>query len=400
MQKTVTLILLALLLRPAFLPQSRTMCRTMCRTMSVPEKDRRGCAFLGLSDFARFTAGGREAAGDRLPARRTLTSPELTPGLPANEFVLSWNAETPAGTGLKIEACALFSDHTTRWYVLGLWSPDGKACPRASVSGQRDADGDVRTDTLVLNRPASRLQIRLTLLGPDGTTLPRLKYLGVCALDSRAARLPLEPNRAAWGRELPVPGKTQLGWPEANGWCSPTSTAMALAFWSRRLQRKELDFSPPEAAQAIYDSVYKGTGNWPFNTAFAGSFPGMRAYVTRFTEIRELEDWIAAGLPVVVSVSYDLLKGKERDNDPGHLLVCSGFTEQGDPVLNDPAHHPERGEVCRRVFTRANFLRGWQRSRNTVYLIYPEGAHLPEDRYGHWEGPATLSPPPPRDVAP
>src|SRR5262249_41412714 len=159
-----------------------------------------------------------------------------------------------------------------------------------------------------------------------------------------------------------VPGRTQLGWPDASGWCSPTSTCMTLAFWSQKLHRSELDLPVPDVAHAIYDRVYDGTGNWPFNTAFAGSFPRLPPYVTRLSDIRELEDWVAAGIPPIVSVSYDLLLGTKRENDPGHLMVCDGFTKDGDIVLNDPAHHPERGEVARRVFPRANFLRAWNRS--------------------------------------
>ena len=91
------------------------------------------------------------------------------------------------------------------------------------------------------------------------------------------------------------------------------------------------------------------------------------------------------GIPPVVSVSYDLLKGKSKDEDPGHLMVCDGFTKEGDIILNDPAHHPEKGEVCRRIFPRANFLRGWNRSKFLIYLIYPENAKLPKDNFGHWD---------------
>src|SRR5262249_41559302 len=159
-----------------------------------------------------------------------------------------------------------------------------------------------------------------------------------------------------------------------------------LACWSQNLPRPELALPVPDVAHAIYDRVYDGTGNWPFNTAFAGSFPGIRAYVTRLSDIRELEDWVAAGIPPVVSVSYALLLGTKPENDPGHLMVCDGFTKEGDIRLNDPAHHPVRGEVARRVFPRASFLRAWNRSKYTVYLIYPEGSPLPPDPFGHWDG--------------
>jgi hypothetical protein len=361
-----------------------------------PARDRRGRAFLAFTDWTRFVRN----LGDT-PNSTVLTSPVVDVTLPANEIIVSWNADAPVGTGLKIEARAWCSEHATKFYTLGLWSKDGQSFPRESVEHQKDADGDVHTDTLALNRPATRLQLRVTLMGktapdPDANSKvekveafqPTLKFLGVSLADTHLALNTfslLEPNRSVWGKEITVPGKTQLGWPGGSGWCSPTSTSMTLAFWARSLNRPELDIPVPDAARAIHDRVYNGTGNWPFNTAFAGSFPGIRAYVTRLSDIRELEDWIAIGIPPIVSVSYDLLKGKPHDNDPGHLMVCDGFTKDGDIVLNDPAHHPERGEVCRRVFPRADFLRGWNRSRYLVYLIYPEGAKVPSDTYGHWE---------------
>jgi hypothetical protein len=159
---------------------------------------------------------------------------------------------------------------------------------------------------------------------------------------------------------------------------------MVLAYWSDKLRRKELDSPVPDTARAVYDRVFDGTGNWPFNTAFAGSFVGMRAYVTRFSKLDELQQWVSAGIPPIVSLSYDLLKGEETAEDPGHLMVCDGFTESGEIVLNDPAHRPDRGEHARRVFPLAEFIRAWKNSHCTVYLIYPSRARVPHDTMGHW----------------
>ena len=36
----------------------------------------------------------------------------------------------------------------------------------------------------------------------------------------------------------------------------------------------------------------------PKIVAFAGSLPGLRAYVTRLGDFREIEDWTLAGFPV------------------------------------------------------------------------------------------------------
>lgn len=345
--------------------------------------ERQGRAFIALSDWKAFTQTDGAKSGEAV-----LTSPLIPTDLPAGEVIVSWNVETPTGTGLKVEAAAFCDEDTTKhtkFYTLGLWSRDGKTFPRESVDGQKDADGDVHTDTLALTRPAHALQLRVTLHGTEAGVMPKLRFLGISLTDTRMHPISRESNRAVWGEEIVVPERSQIGWPKADGWCSPTSTSMTLAFWANSLHRPELDIPVPEAAASIYDPVYKGTGNWPFNTAFAGSFPGIRAYVTRFGDVRELEDWVAAGIPPIVSVSYDLLKGKPKDQDPGHLMVCDGFTKDGDIVLNDPATHLERGERVRRVYSRANFIRAWYRSKNVVYLIYPEGAKLPPDPLGHWE---------------
>jgi hypothetical protein len=105
----------------------------------------------------------------------------------------------------------------------------------------------------------------------------------------------------------------------------------------------------------------------------------MRAYVARFTDVSEIEDWIAAGLPVGLSVCYNRLRG-QGDEPSGHLVVCVGFTAEGDIIVNDPG----TSRNVRKTFTRKNLIRAWAHSRNTVYLVYPETAGIPKDRFGHW----------------
>jgi hypothetical protein len=207
----------------------------------------------------------------------------------------------------------------------------------------------------------------------------------VSLLETRATPAPLKPNRRAWGTTLAVPYRSQVDYPEGvQSWCSPTSTAMVLAFWAQRLRRPDLDLDVPVVAQGVNDPKWPGTGNWPFNTAFAGALPGMRACVARLSDVAELEDWIQSGLPVVVSVSYDVLRGKPKPSaGDGHLVVCIGFTSQGDVVVHDPGTR----NGARRTFPRADLSKAWATSHNTVYLIYPQTARLPKDRWRHWHSP-------------
>jgi hypothetical protein len=337
------------------------------------EIDPRGGQFIGFSHFANFetTAGPRAR-------EKVLISPIVRARVSWDELVTSWNVEAPEGTYLRMEARALYPGHATKYFTLGLWATDTNRFPRESVAEQRDADGDVSTDTLKLQRPAERFQLRITL-GGERLARPTLKFIGVALTDTSSEPAALAPNRAAWGRVLPVPERSQMKYPNGKVLCSPTTVCMLMGFWAQNLHRSELDRDVPQIVDAIYDAKWKGAGNWPFNMAYAGAFRGMRGYVARLSDISELEDWVASGVPVGLSVCYDRLRGKGQGPN-GHLVVCVGFTPEGDPIINDPG----TSQNVRKTSSRKNLTYAWSYSHNTVYLVYPEDSEIPKDRFGHW----------------
>ena len=334
--------------------------------------------FVGLDNFSKFSRAQDENG------ETVLLSPAIKAQIPWNELIVSWNADAPAGTFLKIEASAILPDHQTKFYTLGNWSMDNNLFPRTSVRGQQDADGSVDTDTLILTQPADAARIRVTLGGTNGAR-PTLKFLGASFSNTQFPPAARPPNRAAWGKIIPTPEHSQHGYPNEKGWCSPTSLSMVLSRWAEILNRPEMNLTVPQVAAKVYDDDFGGTGNWPFNTAFAGSFSGMRSYVTRLDDISEVEDWIAAGIPVILSTRWDWLQpGRPVDAD-GHLVVCIGFTKDGDAVINDPATRLDRGEKVQLIYRRKNVIHAWTKSHNAVYLVYPVGAKIPADKFGHWE---------------
>jgi len=347
-----------------------------CKSL-VSSNDHQFSRFIGVDDFSVLD-GARNDGGDLV-----WLTPEIDPQVSWDQLIISWNADAPPGTFVKVEAAAIASGFATKFYTLGHWSLDGIKFPRTSMRGQKDADGTVNTDTLVLNQPADMLQVRITLGGTNHAT-PALKFLGFNFSNTRVPPAAHSFNHSAWGKLVAVPEHTQHGYQNGTGWCSPASLSMVLSYWSQILKRPELDLTVPQVANAVYDKDFAGTGNWPFNTAFAGSFPGMRSYVTRLDDLSEVETWIAAGIPVILSTRWDLLEpGRPADTD-GHLIVCIGFTKEGDVVVNDPATHLDRGETVRRVYQRDNVIRAWAKSHNTVYLVYPENVKIPRDDFGHW----------------
>jgi hypothetical protein len=159
-------------------------------------------------------------------------------------------------------------------------------------------------------------------------------------------------------------------------WCSPTSTSMVLAYLDNYTGPCEPRVRA--AVDGVYDWIYAGHGNWPFNTAYAATF-GYEGYVARFTSLEKAEQFIAAGVPVVMSIAWKKgeLTGTSIESTNGHLLVLVGFDPQGNLIVNDPAS-PSDGSAVRHVYLRSEFEPLWlEASGGTVYLIYPAGASVP-----------------------
>ena len=295
------------------------------------------------------------------------------------QAIASWNADTPTGTWIETQMRARIGTRWTKWYNLGVWANDDTTIERHSVNLQGDADGSVSVDTLVLaarKGPAKAFQLKLRLFSADGTALPSIRNaaVAVSTTPSRPGTLAAG-NPSRWNRTLAVPECSQMVYPDGGEvWCSPTSTSMVLAYWERATGPCEPRVRA--AVAGVYDWLYDGHGNWPFNTAYAATH-GFEAYVTRFTSMAQAEAWIAAGVPVVISYAWKGdLSGAPISSSNGHLAVLAGFDAGGNPIVNDPAAASDA--AVQRTYVRAELERLWlEHSGGTVYLIYPQGHPVP-----------------------
>jgi hypothetical protein len=88
-----------------------------------------------------------------------------TATIPLTSFdtaVVSWNALTPAGTGVMLEVRARINKRWSRYYPYASWTN----AARNSYPSKTDVNGRVNTDTLELSRAADALHIRVTLHCP------------------------------------------------------------------------------------------------------------------------------------------------------------------------------------------------------------------------------------------
>lgn len=306
-----------------------------------------------------------------------------SPAVPVNflEAIASWQANTPQNTWIEVELRSFHKKEWSKWYSMGVWHEHDLPFKRRSVRGQGDQNGTVAVDTLVLKKPATVIQARVSLFTKHPQVTPFFHSLGVSLADGsdKPGRVP----GTGLTSELDVPMRSQMIYPDGGEiWCSPTSTSMVMAYWAKLKNEPKWNQSVPHVVEKVWDYVYDGGGNWAFNTAYAAS-TGLEARVTRFTSLAEAEQWTAAGVPVIASIAYDEgeLPGTPIPSSGGHLLVIRGFNKNGDVLTNDPAG-PSNEEV-RITYPRHAFESVFlNHSNGTVYLIYPKGWPIQSTRIG------------------
>ncbi|WP_107766608.1 C39 family peptidase [Nocardioides terrigena] len=315
------------------------------------------------------------------------TSPWASPGFGATELIPSWEAVTTGDSVVKFAVRARTADgRTSSWDSMAEWALDNPAVRRQSLASQSDDLGRVNVDTWVAAAPVTQWQVRVTLYR-SATTKPLVRVDRVGAVASAIAPRGSTPTSApgpAAGTVLDVPTYSQMThsghYPQWGGggeaWCSPTSTAMVLGHYGLQpgpfpaVTAGHADPQVDHTARLVYDHRYGGTGNWAFNTAYAATLTTGDAYVTRLRNLREAEDYIVAGVPLVISVAFGArqLTGAPISSSNGHLLVVVGFEADGDVVVNDPAG-ATNGAV-RRVYDRDQLEDIWiNASGGTTYVI-------------------------------
>jgi hypothetical protein len=305
------------------------------------------------------------------------TSPAISTAFNYQEAIASWNASTPAGSWVEIQFRAQYGTRWSKWYVLGIWASDDSTIRRHSVQSQGDSDGFVAVDTFVSSNKketANKFQLKLRLFSANGASTPSVRNASVAYSTAAPKTASVSAgNPTKWNTSISVPECSQMVYPDGGEvWCSPTSTSMVLAYLDGYTGACEPRVRA--AVEGVYDWIYDGHGNWPFNTAYAAT-QGYEGYVARFTSLAKAEEYVAAGVPVIMSIAWGKgdLTGADIESTNGHLLVLVGFNSVGNPIVNDPAS-PNDVSV-QKTYLRSEFEPLWlQASGGTVYLIYPEGA--------------------------
>jgi Peptidase_C39 like family len=367
-------------------------------------------AWTSLADFASgHTSGGATVTaqgGGALTLRSgssfgSWTSPSYQTGFGVTELVTSWQAMTPQDSWVATQLSVEIGHRWSPWYTMGKWAFTDQAIRRTSVPNQNDAFGYISIDTFFTHsgEEVAAYRVREQLYG-SAQAQPTVRQVAAVAFAPETPRYHPSQTTMRHTVDLDVPQYSQEthhgeyasfgGGGEA--WCSPTSTEMIVEYWGTGPTRADIKSLPPNrgfdqhgrkdgsvdwAAIHTYDRNYDGTGNWPFNTAYASHY-GLDGSVRQYDSLQALEYWVKRGVPSVVSIAWNNkshnkrlhLDGADIDSTGGHLIVVRGFTGNGDVIANDPAS-PDNKSV-RHVYRRDQFEFLWQRaSAGVIYLVKP-----------------------------
>ena len=259
---------------------------------------------------------------------------------------------------------------------------DDHGRPRLELAQTAEAFQVAGWERLLDQFNSEAYQYRLTLSTKKRSGSPEVRAVYVTASNSyrHGDFLGVSSSSQLLGKDLPVPQRSQMIYPNGGEvWCSPTSLSMVMAYWSSKTGNRNLNKAVPTVADGTYDYVYRGNGNWPFNTAYASTF-GLKASINRFSSLGQVERWISKGVPVIVNLSWGSgqLDGAPIPASNGHLLVIRGFHSDGERIIvNDPAADGNSG--VKRLYDRQQFAAAWFRgSGGIAYLVYPKGWNIPD----------------------
>lgn len=328
----------------------------------------------GVADGAAITADAAApvrlaAGGGRYQARGVYLSPVIRTA-PFRELILSWNADTPAGTAITAEAQVLADGKWSEWFSWGTW---GDKPASAASPASRTAKMDTDTLTLKDGKKATAVRYRLILTSGDPRRTPSVRLVALTIRDGNNIKMPAAPAAAGWLRDLPVPAYSQARQDPriAMRICSPTSLSMAMTYLG-------VPVTPLEAARGSYDARGDMFGNWAFNAAYAGK-RGLTCYVAYLNSLADLKREIAQGYPVVAAVWYrsseavdqplPVLHGAPIDYTDGHLVVVRGFKVRNGReyvLVNDPAGGDDAAVY--REYAADEFAAAWV---NVAYILRP-----------------------------
>lgn len=243
---------------------------------------------------------------------------------PFNRGLPSWNGKvTESNSGFKVYIRFIYGSGWSPWLTVGYWKENIWQEYGTTQYGEDRVD----IDYVKLYTYKSKFQFKVEIVRQNcDDSSPTLNKLSFFASDSRTEeQIDYDSILNDNPEEIFIPTTFLYQYSidsEIGGRiCSPTSVSMVLLSY-------DIDVDPLQFAWETYDTYWEIFGVWPRVVQNASEY-GLDGAVTRYRTWSEARDVLAEGGRIVMSVGEPLYSG--------HLMMLAGFTEDGKPIVHDPA---------------------------------------------------------------
>ena len=273
---------------------------------------------------------------------------------PFNIGLPSWNGTVPGDSGaFRVQVRVPYQSDWSPWLDVGFW----KENQWPGAKNTRFGGGRIDIDILDLYFYATQWQFRVEMKRDSAAvSSPSLSLLSFFASDDRTTRnydfsAVMADNPASIYIPTTFLAQYRISSEIGGRICSPTTVSMILLSYG-------IEVDPLQFAYDTYDPYYNIFGVWPRVVQNASEY-GLKGTVTRYRTWSETREVLANGGRIGMSIGQPLYGG--------HLVMLAGFTENGDPIVHDPARS---WDGYGHVFNKADLSHAWFDKGGVAYTFY------------------------------
>ncbi len=272
---------------------------------------------------------------------------------PFNEGLPSWNGTAlDDNSSFKIQMRFPYGSGWSPWLTVGFWKTNIWGTYGSTNYGGGYIDYD--NVKLFSYQNAWQFKIIMTRTSIDKLS-PTLNKLSFFTSDSRTS-ITIDYNQILNDNPeqifIPTDFIYQYGVdPQIGGSiCSPTSVAMILRSYN-------IDVDPLQFALDTYDPYFEMFGIWPRVVQNAYEY-GLDGAVTRYRNWSDAREVLSNGGRISMSVGEPLYTG--------HLIMLAGFTNDGRPIVHDPA----KSNGYSYIYNKNSLSHSWFDKGGVAYTFY------------------------------
>lgn len=305
-----------------------------------------------VNDIVITDDGGGVQLSDSVMNGFLILKPQSAP-YPFDIGLPSWNGTAPGDSGaFRVLIRVLYLWGWSPWLDVGYW--------KANLWGSRNTTfggGKIDIDIVALNYYTTGWQFAIEMKRNSLTVpSPTISLLSFFVSDSRTTQnidYTAIINDKPASIFIPTTFLAQYRISSEIGGriCSPTTVAMILLSYN-------IEVDPLQFALDTYDPYWDIFGVWPRVVQNASEY-GLKGTVTRYRSWSEAREVLAKGGRIGMSIGQPLYGG--------HLVMLAGFTENGDPIVHDPAR---TYDGYAHVFNKNDISHAWFDKGGVAYTFY------------------------------